>query len=52
MKSLLLKRIRSVLVIKKKWFLMIRIQIWFVICKKVIFDDKNSNMFCYMFYKE
>ena len=31
---------------------MIRIQICFVICKKVIFDDKNSDLFCYMFYKE
>ena len=31
---------------------MIKIQICFVIFKKVIFDNKNLDLFCYMFYKE
>ena len=37
--------------VKKRRFLMIKIQICFVIKKKWFFDDKNSNMFCYIFLK-
>ena len=51
MKSLLFvkkKKIRSVFIVKKNDFDLSKYNICFVGCKKKkVFDDKNSDLFCY-----
>ena len=52
MKSLLLLKISDLfLLLKKKKIDLSKYHICFVILKNVIFDDKNSDMFCYIFLK-
>ena len=53
MKSLLLLKISDLfLLFKKNDFDLSKYHICFVILKNVIFDDKNSNLFCYIFLKD
>ena len=41
------KKIISVFIVKKNYFDLSKYQICFVGCKKMVFDDKNSDLFCY-----
>ena len=53
MKSLLLLKISDLfLLLKKNDFDLSKYHICFVILKNVIFDDKNSDLFCYIFLKD
>ena len=53
MKSLLLLKISDLfLLFKKNDFDLSKYHICFVILKNVIFDDKNSDLFCYIFLKD
>ena len=49
MKSLLLlKKFKSIFSVIKNDFDLSKYQICFMGCKKMVFDDKNSDLFCYM----
>ena len=50
--SSFVKNIRFVFIVKKNDFDLSKYHICFVILKNVIFDDKNSDLFCYIFLKD